>query len=44
MLSGKISRVSGPVITAGGMKGSKMYDVVTVGEEALRGEIIRLDG
>jgi V/A-type H+/Na+-transporting ATPase subunit A len=44
MLPGKISRVSGPVITAGGMKGSKMYDVVTVGEEALRGEIIRLDG
>ncbi len=44
MLPGKISRVSGPVIIPGGMKGSKMYDVVTVGEEALRGEIIRLDG
>ena len=26
------------------MKGSKMYDVVRVGEEALRGEIIRLEG
>jgi V/A-type H+-transporting ATPase subunit A len=26
------------------MKGSKMYDVVKVGEEALRGEIIRLEG
>jgi len=44
MISGTISRVSGPVIIAGGMKGSKMYDVVTVGDEALRGEIIRLEG
>jgi V/A-type H+/Na+-transporting ATPase subunit A len=29
---------------ARGMKGAKMYDVVKVGAEALRGEIIRLDG
>jgi len=44
MITGTISRISGPVITSRGMKGSKMYDVVEVGEEALRGEIIRLDG
>jgi len=44
MISGTISRVSGPVIIAGGMEGSKMYDVVKVGKEALRGEIIRLEG
>ncbi|MGD0079370.1 MAG: V-type ATP synthase subunit A [Methanoregula sp.] len=44
MITGTISRISGPVITSRGMKGSKMYDVVKVGEEALRGEIIRLDG
>ena len=44
MISGTISRVSGPVIIAKGMKGSRMYDVVNVGTEALRGEIIRLDG
>jgi len=44
MIEGVISRVSGPVIIARGMKGSKMYDVVKVGEEALRGEIIRLEG
>lgn len=44
MITGKISRISGPVIVARGMKGSKMYDVVHVGDEALRGEIIRLDG
>ena len=44
MITGTISRISGPVIIAHGMKGSKMYDVVKVGEEALRGEIIRLEG
>jgi V/A-type H+-transporting ATPase subunit A len=44
MISGTISRISGPVIIARGMSGSKMYDVVKVGDEALRGEIIRLEG
>lgn len=44
MIQGTISRISGPVIIARGMKGSKMYDVVKVGDEALRGEIIRLEG
>jgi V/A-type H+/Na+-transporting ATPase subunit A len=44
MISGTISRISGPVIIARGMTGSKMYDVVKVGDEALRGEIIRLEG
>jgi V/A-type H+-transporting ATPase subunit A len=44
MITGTILRISGPVIIARGMKGSKMYDVVKVGEEALRGEIIRLEG
>ena len=44
MISGTISRISGPVIIARGMTGSKMYDVVKVGDETLRGEIIRLEG
>jgi V/A-type H+-transporting ATPase subunit A len=44
MISGTISRISGPVIIARGMQGSKMYDVVKVGAEELRGEIIRLEG
>jgi V/A-type H+-transporting ATPase subunit A len=44
MITGTILRISGPVIIARGMKGSKMYDVVKVGGEALRGEIIRLEG
>ncbi|MFA5222126.1 MAG: V-type ATP synthase subunit A, partial [Methanoregula sp.] len=44
MITGTIARISGPVIIARDMKGSKMYDVVKVGDEALRGEIIRLEG
>ena len=42
-LKGKIVRISGPVIEADGMRGSKMYDVVRVGKENLIGEIIRLN-
>ena len=44
MIAGKISRISGPVVLAEQMKGSKMYDVVKVGTDELNGEIIRLDG
>ena len=44
MISGNISRISGPVVLSDHMKGSKMYDVVKVGAEELNGEIIRLDG
>ena len=43
MLEGEVIRVSGPVVHAGGMRGSRMYDVVRVGDEALTGEVIRLD-
>ena len=41
---GKIVRVSGPVVTAEDIEGSKMYDVVRVGEMNLVGEIIRITG
>jgi V/A-type H+-transporting ATPase subunit A len=44
MIEGAISRISGPVIVARKMRGSKMYDVVKVGNEELRGEVIRLEG
>jgi V/A-type H+-transporting ATPase subunit A len=44
MLEGMISRISGPVIVARKMRGSKMYDVVKVGDDELRGEVIRLEG
>ncbi|MFQ5800751.1 MAG: V-type ATP synthase subunit A, partial [Candidatus Hydrothermarchaeales archaeon] len=43
MIQGKITKVAGPVITADGMKGSQMYEVVRVGEERLIGEIIELE-
>ncbi len=44
MDNGKIIKVSGPLVQAEGMKSSRMYDVVQVGEDKLVGEIIRLDG
>ncbi|WP_297518306.1 ATP synthase subunit A [Thermococcus sp.] len=40
---GRIIRVTGPLVVADGMKGSKMYEVVRVGEMGLIGEIIRLE-
>jgi len=41
---GKIIKVSGPLVVAEKMSGSKMYDVVRVGEMKLVGEIIELKG
>ncbi|RMF91052.1 MAG: ATP synthase subunit A [Methanobacteriota archaeon] len=43
MVEGRISKIAGPVITAEGMKGAQMYEVVRVGEERLIGEIIELE-
>lgn len=43
MITGYITRVSGPVVTAGGLGGAGLYDVVEVGEARLIGEIIRMD-
>ena len=42
--NGRIVKVAGPVVIAEGMKGSRMYDVVRVGEENLIGEIVELHG
>lgn len=39
---GKIIKIAGPVVVAGGMQGSKMFDMVRVGSEMLIGEIIKL--
>lgn len=44
METGKIVKVSGPLIVAEGMSQSKMYDVVHVSEKKLIGEIIELRG
>lgn len=41
--SGRIYRVSGPVVTAVGIT-AKMYDIVRVGDEGLMGEVIELHG
>lgn len=43
-MSGKISFISGPVVTASGMTGATMYEMVRVGDEGLIGEIVKLDG
>ena len=42
--TGKILRVSGPLVKADGMRSAKMYEVVKVSEEKLLGEIIELNG
>jgi V/A-type H+-transporting ATPase subunit A len=39
---GKIDRVAGPVVVASGMLGSRMYELVKVGNSGLIGEIIRV--
>lgn len=44
MEEGRIVKVSGPLVVAEGMAGSKMYDVVRVSEKKIIGEIIELKG
>jgi V/A-type H+-transporting ATPase subunit A len=41
---GEIWRVAGPVVVARGLPGVRLYNVVRVGDAALPGEVIRLDG
>ncbi|MEM3399865.1 MAG: V-type ATP synthase subunit A [Candidatus Micrarchaeia archaeon] len=41
---GVLEKISGPVVVAKDMLGTRMYDVVKVGEEELIGEVIRLSG
>ncbi|NOQ55204.1 MAG: V-type ATP synthase subunit A [Nanohaloarchaea archaeon] len=41
--AGQIYRIAGPVVVATGIA-AKMYDVVHVGNEALMGEVIQIDG
>jgi V/A-type H+-transporting ATPase subunit A len=42
--NGMISRVSGPIVEATGMAGSRMYEVVHVGPPGLVGEVIKVTG
>lgn len=39
---GRIVKVAGPLVVAEGLKRSKMYDLVRVGDEGLMGEIIEM--
>jgi V-type H+-transporting ATPase subunit A len=41
---GLVMKVSGPLVVAENMSGTKMYEVVRVGRDSLVGEIIRLEG
>lgn len=43
-VQGVVTRISGPVVTATGLIGARMYEVVHVGELGLVGEIVRLTG
>ena len=42
MIEGRIVKVAGPLVVAGGMEHARMYDVVYVSEQRLIGEIIEL--
>ena len=44
MTKGTIFRVAGPFVIAKGMSGSRMYELVKVGDAGIIGEIIRLEG
>ena len=44
MILGTLAKITGPVVVADGMTGTRMYDVVRVGSLGLMGEVIRLEG
>ncbi len=44
VVRGRVHRVSGPLVIAENMRGSKVYEVVEVGPERLIGEIIGVEG
>ena len=43
-ITGKLTRISGPMIAADGMMGVSMGEIVRVGKIRLMGEVIRIDG
>ena len=44
MKTGRIIKVSGPLVVAEGMENANVYDVVRVSEKKLIGEIIEMRG
>ncbi len=43
-VSGRVTRVSGPIVEAQGMASAQVFEVVSVGPKRLIGEVIQLDG
>ena len=43
MIEGRVTRISGPIVRAGGLGGAGLFDVVEVGEKRILGEIVRLE-
>ena len=41
--TGKVNSVSGPLVVASGMRGTKMYEIVLIGEKKLVGETILVE-
>jgi V/A-type H+-transporting ATPase subunit A len=44
VIEGRVKRISGPIIRAGGLGGAGLFDLVVVGEKRIIGEIVRLEG
>ncbi|WNV77814.1 V-type ATP synthase subunit A [Geodermatophilus sp. DSM 44513] len=42
--TGRLARIAGPVVTAVGLPGTRLFDVVRVGADGLPGEVIRIEG
>lgn len=43
-IAGVITKISGPLVKASGMRDAKMYEVVKIGNQKLMGEVIELSG
>ncbi|MDR1142884.1 MAG: V-type ATP synthase subunit A [Spirochaetaceae bacterium] len=43
MIEGRVDRISGPIVRAGGLGRAGLFDVVEVGDRRLLGEIVRLE-
>ncbi|MCL2270521.1 MAG: V-type ATP synthase subunit A [Treponema sp.] len=44
MITGRVRRISGPIVRATGLGAAGLFDVVTVGDRNIIGEIVRLEG
>ncbi|MGL4176569.1 MAG: V-type ATP synthase subunit A [Dermatophilaceae bacterium] len=42
--TGRVARVSGPLVEVRGLAGARLLDLVRVGEDRVSGEVIRVDG